>query len=756
MKKRICFILAGLLATVAQGDFSMEKLSKKVAERNAELSALIAEADEKGLCTDYARTSEQMVTLFQTAAQWDHENLDEVKRVFETFRWKGKVDTVTKARQLAVDELKACLDVVDHAMAQLKAQLSGELSVQPAPDFSTGQMKLKKDRFVLDGETVFPYSLVWTPEGPIYRDTFGYLGGGFFQTTHLKENGQVAAFYMNREKARLQEETDRNVAPIVFLLGDSPAKWMVRKHPEIKHGARHFTGYDIDSPLVRNWVEQLCAGMLPQLSASCGETPIVHLLANEPHFATRKGGWRVDGGLSDVTMEKWVQWLKDKYKKIENLNDVYDADHVSFEQVLFDGVPPRNRQIGPWLRGTPVWYDWCRFNMDRVNDWFAFLKKTTQAHDGGRSAPVSIKTLGKSLSRNTRDGGIDVEYLTKLQDVMGADLRVTPRGATFYGKHEEGVDQETGWLAYYAYEWLEQSMYLDFSKSICPEKPFYDSEWHGFGTVSWRHYSLSREYVRSALWLAFSHGMSMIQPWVWGRNADGSMKSGHEHIGSLSTQPVAVDAYARVMKELNAHGDEVASFVPEKRELLVYYCEASAIQDETYTKQLGEVYESLKLLNLSVGFTTPSEIGTLDPKTQTVIVSPTPNISDAALAALKAFNGKTVQVGESFGKDEMGNPRKDADWRASDSLEKQSVMAMLPDFEKLFGTEYTIRDEDGKKAVGVMISRSGNRLLLNNVSLEPRTVQLPAGTYTDRLTGRKMKTSVKLNSCDILLLERSE
>lgn len=756
MKKRFCFVLAGLLAAAALGDVSFGKLSEKVAARKAELSALIAEAEGKGLCTDYARASEQVVSIFQTAAQWDHDNLDEVKRVFGTFRYRQKVDTEAKAEELAANELKACLEVADHAMDQLNAQLRGELTVQPMPDFSTGQMMQKKDRFILNGKTVFPYTLIWTPDEPIYRDTFGTLGSGFFQPTHLKEGGAPNIQHMVSEEMKLQEAALHNVAPFSMMIGDSPAKWMLKKHPEIEHGRRHFTGYDIDSPLVRGWVEQLCAGMLPQLAAACGQQPIVYLLANEPHFATRVGGWRVDGGLSDITMKKWHQWLEKKYRTIGVLNEVYGSTHASFEQVLFDGLPPRSRQIDPWLRGSPVWYDWCRFNMDRVNDWFAFLKKIMQANDGGRCAPVSIKVLGKSLARNTRDGGIDVEYLTKLQDVMGADLRETPQGATFYGKHEEGVDPETGWMAHYAHEWLEQSMYLDFSKSICPDKPFYDSEWHGFSTTSWRHYNLNRDYVRSAIWLAFSHGMSMINPWVWGRNSDGSMKRGHEHIGSLSTQPVAVDAYVRVMRELNAHADDVVSMVPEHRDLLIYYCEESAIQDETYTKQFGEVYETLKLLNLSVGFTTPSEIHTASSTKQTVIVPPTPNISDASLAALKKFKGKTVLVGESFAKDEMGNPRKDADWAASDSVSKQSAMGMLPAFEKLFGTEYDIRDEAGEKAVGVMISRSGNKLLLNNVSLAPRAVRLPSGTYTDRLSGREVANSVKMNSCDVLLMERAE
>lgn len=88
---------------------------------------------------------------------------------------------------------------------------------------------------------------------------------------------------------------------------------------------------------------------------------------------------------------------------------------------------------------------------------------------------MTIKVLGYSLSNSTRDGGMDMEYLTKLQDIMGADLRCMPLGANIYGKLEEGQYPETAWQSHFSYEWSEQSMFLDFSKSLCPEKLFYDS-----------------------------------------------------------------------------------------------------------------------------------------------------------------------------------------------------------------------------------------------------------------------------------------
>lgn len=748
----------------ASRDATWETLSRQVEAKRVELVSLIGEARQKGIATDYASVSEHVISTFQLAAQHDRDHMERVRRIFETFRYYDRIDPA-ETEQLPLKEMKACLDVAEHAWAELRLQLTGDITLREAPNFSQGKTELRAGYYRLDGRTVFPSSLVWMPKTEGFMESFGRLGESYYSLGNLKEKGTLDERVLQRAVRSLEQQGERNAAPLVFFMGHGPAGWMKREHPGILQGARHFTQYDIDSPLIRDWIKSLCAGLLPGMSRAGADRPLVHLLANEPHFSTQRGGWRADNGLSEYSLQKYRDWIAVKYRTVAALNDVYGTAYGNLDQVKVK-LP-----IDPALRGGALWYDWCRFNMDRVNGWFAFLKQQVQANDLHRS-PVTIKMLGFTLSTPERDHGLDMETLTKLQDIPGADLRVAPRDAVFYGKQEAGLDPETGWVSRYAYDWVEQSMYLDFTKSLCPDKLFYDSEWHGFGAVSWRHFHLSRDYVRSAFWMAFSHGMGAVKPWLWGRGSDGALKGGADHIGELATQPVALDAYGRVMKELNAHAERVVLAVPTVRRFVIYYCEEAAIQDGHYPEHFKTIYEALKLLNLPVGFTTPSEIMGLDVRQQILIVPPMQFIADPSLTRIQAFQrsgGRVVLFGspQNFCKNEMGTPRSGA--RIEDPFVTLMVRGVLPmardldtalaEVKPLMPIEVAVADADGKKAYGVIIHQAQDPktgkpfLLLNNVSKDERRVSLKShGRFTDVIIRQSVQNELTLMPCDVRML----
>lgn len=746
-----------------------KRLSRDAAARHAALSSLIKEARSKNVNTDYASVSAQVVSAFRIAAQHDREHVERVRRIFRTFGYFARTDPA-EADRLPFNELNACLAVADHAMAELRRQMAGRITLQEAPDISNGDMKLQAGYYRLDGRVVFPSSLVWMPKAEGFMQAFGRLGECYYHLGYLRQNGSLHEGALKRIVHSLTNQCHQNAAPVVLFMGSNPAGWMQKDYPEILTGARHFTKHDIDNPLIRTWIRGLCRELLPEVSRVCGRRPQMHLLANEPHFATRKGGWLARNGVSDFTLQKYRKWMAARYRTVDRINQTYGTSFETMEHVTVK-LP-----IHRALRGGPVWYDWCRFNMDRVNDWFTFLKNQVQANDLQRS-PVTIKMLGFTLSTSDRDHGLDIEYLTKLQDIPGADLRVVPHDAVFYGKREAGVDPETDWRSRYAYNWVEQSMYLDFTKSLCPDKLFYDSEWHGFGAVSWRHFRLDRRYVRSALWLAFCHGMGAIKPWLWGRGADGALRESADHIGELSTQPIALDAYGRVLKELNAHAERVVAAVPDMRRFVIYYCEEAAIQEARYTGGFKDVYEALKLLNLSVGFATPSSIGGLDAGRQVLVVPPTRFIADASLRGINHFQqsgGRVmlINAGRSFEKDELGKARSGVGMgKPFLSLPLKSVMALTEHLDAALAAvkpalpvDLAVSDAAGKRAYGVIGRQARDKetgepfVILNNVSRHRRTVELKrrkksGSSWMDVITSRPVSGSIVLEPCEVRLLK---
>lgn len=751
----------------AQSDADWNGLKQQVQQRAAALDKLIAEADGNNVATGYANVSRHVIATYLIAAQYDKEHVEQNRKLFQGRWWHTKTDP-KEADNLPWKELKACIEVADRSIAELQSQIDGSVKLKTPPNLLQGKIKFDGSGWTMDDKPIFPYSLTWLPGTPEYTQTLGNIGGTYYQLTNLQDDGTVGKRVVKKSVTSIQDDVKGNSAPLVHLMGHAPAPWMAQQHPEIVEGARNFTKYDIDSPLVRQWIDQLCGNLLPAITNAAGDQPQVHLLANEPHFATAKGGWKARNGVSKLTMQKYRDWLAKKYSSVDALNAAQGSQWKSFDDVAIE-MP-----INPKLRGSAVWYDWCRFNMDRVNDWFTFLKQTTQSHDPARS-PVSIKLLGHTLGSEERDGGMDIEYLTKLQEVPGADLRVVPDGATFYGKNEDGRDTATGWAFRYDYLWVDQSMMLDFSRSLCPDRPFYDSEWHGFGTVSWRHYRMKPEYVRSSMWMAFTHGMRAIKPWLWGRDLNGMMKQA-DHIGELATQPVAVDAYGRVMKELNAHAVHVIGASPSQRNFLIYYCEETAIQDEHYMPHMTEVYEALKILNVTVGFVTPSDIGSLDPKVQTVIVSPTQFISAPSLAKLEKFaqsGGRIVQVGGNgnFSKTELGAKRKE---KTSLSIFADLPMADVPSMADALAKklervtpalplEVRMEDAKGEPAYGVIMtqhmhpSKKAVSIVLNNVANETRTISIEmpkgvSGKQLDAITNQPVENEFAMEPCDVRVI----
>ena len=740
------------------------ELTAGVESNRVELAGLIAQAETAGLSTDYAEVSLTVLERFQVFAQYDRSNPEFWSNAVASVWWGSKLpDSETYHIELPFDELQSCIDLSDSAITELEQQLSGELVRQPPHDFSSGLPVLSNGVYLLNGKPSFPSTFTWMPEDDDLHQAFGRIGTSFYQLTHLNPDGSVSSSYVSSQRSELAAQTADNIAPQQIMLGGAVDDWMVATNPAVTDGGRYYVKYDTDSPQVRDWLTQLFEGFLPDVCgpSGSGDASRIHLLANEPNFATREGGWLAENGVSANTKEHYKQWLETRYTNdIAFLNSTYGTSYADFDAARDGLVLP----ISMSLQGGPIWYDWCRFNMDRINDFFSFLKTGIQSKD---ASPASIKILGGQMLAS-RDEGMDMEYLSGLMDVLGADNKLTPLGAT-----DLNINDSLAWTNRYGMDWIPQSMTLDFMRSISPGRAFYDSEWHGLSSGRWRDLQMSGDYVRAALWMGVTHGISAMQAWYWPRGADGSMARGTADgiIGSILTLPEALDAYGRTFKELNAHPEKVHAFSVSDRFYMLYYCEEAAIQDDDYLTQLAAVYESLKLLNVPVGFATPTTLSNLNSSTQTLIVPPTQFISDSSLASLQAFEtagGRIVQVNgtaASFSKDEHGAGR------SLPSLSLVASVSFSSDIDTLFQTletalaavkpdlpfEVTITD-GGAPASGVIAMQSGDEqtIALINLSKEPRTVSLRVDgeelLFRDLLTGRGSSGSFSMEPNDVRLL----
>jgi len=771
--KAICGViicLAIVFGAKAQTNATWQVLTNEVANSRIQLNTLVAQASAAGLTTNYAYASQVVLNRFQTYAQYDYNNPSAVLNNLKSQYWYSTLNT-NYSLQLPFDEMQECLEVASNAISEFDQQLNSNIVLKAPPNLSAGIMSLTTNHYSLNGVPVFPSSFTWMPMDADVLNAFGRIGGSYYDVSDLTSGGgSVTSYSITSSQNTLHTQSLTDIVPQEIFLGHANIPgWMTTSYPFITIGARKFTQYDTDSPLVRGWLDVLFHGYLPPVCGptGSGSQPRIHLLANEPDWATRTGGWLANNGVSTNTMNKYGAWLEAKYGTIGALNATYGSAYATFAAAQAGMTMP----ISTGRQGGPVWYDWCRFNMDRINGWFSFLKAGVQSNDPAAS-PVTIKSLGTELVSPWRDDGIDMEFLANLQDVPGADLVTTPQGM-----QNINIGTSLAWTNSYALDWRIQSMTLDFYKSLCPDKAYFDSEWHGL-SGGWIDLSMDRHYVRAALWLGFIHGMGAIQAWVWGRNDDGSFSASAGSIaGQLLSQPTVLDAFGRTLKELNAHASEATDLVNQSRNFMIYYCEEAAIQNASYVPQMTDLYEALKLLNLRVGFCTPSTVVTLSTASQTVIVPPTTFISSNSLAALQTFSlagGHIVTVNgttQSFLETELGQTRSggpgftpyaSVTYGAVTNMANALASALAP-LVPASPVIVGITDTNGNSAYGALVKeavdpQSGNVIVsLINVSKDSRMVSLQTPgkltRFRNLITQQTVGANITMAPDDVLLLQ---
>lgn len=186
----------------------------------------------------------------------------------------------------------------------------------------------------------------------------------------------------------LKEIMDKlHEAGISVILGTptaTPPAWLWEKHPEIGQtnadGRRRYHGarkdYSYSSSIYRKYALRIVDVMAREL----GEHPALI-------------GWQIDNELSSgadystETQYRWTNWLRFKYKSIENLNQIWATDLWSQTYSDFSQIPMPKAEVWhhPSLR-----LDWDRFNSDMVTEFMNEQVAQIRKHS---KAPITHDTM---------------------------------------------------------------------------------------------------------------------------------------------------------------------------------------------------------------------------------------------------------------------------------------------------------------------------------------------------------------------------
>lgn len=752
------------------------------------LEVLMQEARSKSMDVTREETLLWFSKEFIKFADWDEAHKNVIEFSFEMFG-PYKKHKAKYAEELPDFERKKVVEILERGIANLKAVLKGEIKRRPARTIDWENIVVGKDMLLSHGKPVFLFDYFSKSVGRpltdtnVYNDYLGSIFHGGSRLYEVNKDRAVNSYLLNEDgsfdKKRLgyiTEIPDTNVG-FLLLWNMGIPDWVVKKEPEATTGRSLFTGYDIDNPLVRDVWSRIIQ-KTGELTKGKKVTQLGYILANEPHWYSEAGNWaqkfKEMNSISSYTLNKFRSWLDKKYGgNIEALNRNWGSAFDNFTTVGIT-IP-----ISQSTRRQPIWYDWCRFNMDRSVDWFSFLQNELKRTNP--DAATHIKIMPQMFTDNDRSHGIDLEALTELTTMIGDDAEATA------GRSLDTPSQPENWESRYAYDWEEIAHSYDFMESVSPEKIHVNSEAHFLSTSHWKDLNTSPDYVRNVFWLATLHGMDAGISWFWARDPDGSPEDRLEgelnffdpalagsYSGSVNMQPQTANEVAQVYLDMNSFSEEILALRKQRKPLRLFHSETSAINKPFHMTEQFELYESLYFEGLPLGFVTEKILEKQDHRNwDAVVVYQTEFVTDAEFDALQSYldNGGTVLLdSKSLAKNEYGQKRGTALVANQGRLVKLENGASVSQFKaaalKLVAAdlpEVMLTEANGTAHNGCtwrVVKNPKGGFLMNILNIGKTAAKLkiamqdgkPA-TATDLLTGQMLGSAFELKSNGVLLLE---
>ena len=344
-----------------------QSLESQAKEKIKELEKLIKKAEKKGIDVLKEKTTVRTAEVFLKFANWDEKNVEANTKLYKKVP-SFKKEAVKMAEDLADFERRDVVLMLDEATEYLNLLLKKKAFRQPSVKVDWTKVTVDNDQLTFNNRPVFLADYTWKPNTKELNEYHGNQDGFFLTPSYVvKEDGTINPKRMEALKAK----SDGSLG-FIFMNHKGVPEWSKKKFgPNFSMREDTYTAYDIDNPGARYIQEKLLEGVVPKMAGK-KFTKLGYMLCNEPHFFTYKDTKRkklpwASGGVSQFTIDKFKVWLQEKHTSIDNLNSTWETNFASFDDVQIE-IP-----IDISLKGTPIWFDWASFNMDRVTEWYSFL-----------------------------------------------------------------------------------------------------------------------------------------------------------------------------------------------------------------------------------------------------------------------------------------------------------------------------------------------------------------------------------------------
>ncbi len=321
------------------------------------------------------------------------------------------------------------------------------------------------------------------------------------------------------------------------------------------------------------------------------------------------------------TLQLFREWLKNKYKNLKKLNDVWDRAYYDWSQINFD------KWI--WASVMPV-VDYEQFHKENVgmilSEWRKIIKEEDPEH------PVIADNIHSTL---TQDSSYD-----RPQDDWNVSQNTDEMGFSFYPKNSPHMENWQRWET------------LTGLRSANRNKPFWISELQSHHQAMYNPGSLVHpEEIKWWNWEAISQGAKGIIYWKWAPFIKGVQTFGRGLIDYKGNYTPRTAEAEKIKKILDENLDQFNNYKPAKSNVAILYDKLNHdfskaysiyydpyISNSIYLDSLAGLYKCLWEQNITSDFITPEDIGKeLSDEYKVLFVSNQLNIDEGMSNSLDEF-----------------------------------------------------------------------------------------------------------------------
>jgi beta-galactosidase len=586
------------------------------------LRAILTETGER-LAALHPQTDElRQLVAKGRAAKLDMAYPDATLTVAENFlRWIPADLAREGDEGLARREAERLGERVLAAIAEAKDILAHPKRHPERPKVDILQAKLRGGNWEVRGRPVFligfnQFDEDWLADLPRLGGNFTTVGGG--TAAHCFRDGpEFDTAYTDQLRERVAVAAGLGIRSNL-LFGHRMPKWAIDEWPDITAAEGHFMYYDISHPEA----VRLSCRVAETVARAVGKLPGMtsYDLWNEAAFSA----------MSPRALADFRASLERTYGTIGALNAAWDTKYTQFGEVKAVTRDPDQ---------PAAYMDWVTWNDDRFTGFIRQMRAAVRRGDPDALTNVklsneaaivgSLNHAFRPQATSRHNMGVDRYALAQLLELQGCDTRPTLFSPD------------------YAFAWRYPGMAYDLQRSMAPDKPINDSEWHGVQTVYFEDVDQPASFLNASLWFSYLHGMDMNITWWWSRNGNGPKAKWFA--GSLLAQPQLLDAWARNSIEVQRFASEIVAFQEAPSPIRLLFSKPSAVLDLSYLDCLRSTYETMHWLGRQIGFVTEEQLLAGPDKIDLLVVPGAKHASPGvreAIARLAGQGTKVVRIGE--------------------------------------------------------------------------------------------------------------